>query len=163
MAKTLAERISADLKIRWMIRRDMPEVLEIENEVFPNPDTEQEFRDYLRNRNVIGMVSVVGETKEERGKVVGYMVYELHKSKLIIDNFAVSPWYWRSGVGRRMVEKLKGKLSRERRRRLECFIREGNLDAQLFFKAMGFVAEEIRYGHYGELSEEDAYLFAYEI
>ena len=75
--------------IRWMIRRDMPEVLQTEQESFEFAWTEEDFLRCLRQRNCIGMVAEQGE------KVVGFMIYELHKAKLHILNFAVHPSYRR--------------------------------------------------------------------
>ena len=69
--------------IRWMIRRDMPEVLDIENRSFEFAWTEEDFIRCLRQRNCIGMVA------EHDERVVGFMIYELHKNRLHILNFAV--------------------------------------------------------------------------
>ena len=41
-------------QIRWLIRRDMPEVMEIENRSFEFPWVEDEFLACLRQRNCIG-------------------------------------------------------------------------------------------------------------
>jgi len=71
--------------IRWMIRKDMPEVLEIENSSFEFPWSEDDFIRCLRQRNCIGMVAEHGE------RVVGFMIYELHKTRLHVLNFAVAP------------------------------------------------------------------------
>ena len=70
--------------IRWMIRRDMAEVLAIENASFEFPWFEEDFIRCLRQRNCIGMVA------EHDDQVVGFMIYELHKTLLHILNFAVS-------------------------------------------------------------------------
>jgi len=43
--------------IRWMIRRDMPEVLEIEDRSFEFSWSEEDFIRCLRQRNCIGMVA----------------------------------------------------------------------------------------------------------
>ncbi|MEK6238743.1 MAG: ribosomal-protein-alanine N-acetyltransferase RimI, partial [Planctomycetales bacterium] len=43
--------------IRWMIRRDMPEVLAIENSSFEFPWSEEDFLRSLQQRNCIGMVA----------------------------------------------------------------------------------------------------------
>jgi len=40
--------------IRWMIRRDMPEILEIERQSFEFPWCEEDFVRCLRQRNCIG-------------------------------------------------------------------------------------------------------------
>ncbi len=140
--------------IRWMIRRDMTEVLAIEKACFEFPWDEDAFIRSLRNRNVIGMVCDVNE------RVAGYMIYELHKTRLHIWNFAVHEDCRYRGVGSAMVAKLKSKLSRDRRTRAMLEIRETNVDAQLFFKAMGFRCVSVIREFY-EDTDEDAYLFQY--
>jgi len=140
--------------IRWMIRRDMPEVLGIETGVFEFPWCEEDFIRCLRQRNCIGMVAEYDE------RVVGFMIYELHKNRLHILNFAVHPDFRRRGVGKSMVRKLIGKLSQQRRNRILLEIRETNLDAQLFFRDAGFRAISVLRDFY-EDTTEDAYLMQY--
>jgi len=140
--------------IRWMIRRDMAEVLDIEARSFEFPWTEEDFIRCLRQRNCIGMVAECDE------QVVGFMIYELHKSKLHILNFAVADDYQRRGVGTQMVAKLVGKLSHQRRNRILLEIRETNLAAQLFFRDAGFRATSVLRDFY-EDTTEDAYLMQY--
>ncbi len=140
--------------IRWMIRRDMPEVLDIERESFEFPWFEEDFIRCLRQRNCIGMVAEHGE------RIVGFMIYELHKTRLHILNFAVATGDRHRGVGRQMAEKLTGKLSRGRRTRITLEVRETNLPAQLFFKSTGFRATSVLRAYY-EDSPEDAYLMQF--
>jgi ribosomal-protein-alanine N-acetyltransferase len=137
-----------------MIRRDMAEVLDIERGSFEFPWFEEDFIRCLRQRNCIGMVAEHGE------RVVGFMIYELHKTRLHILNFAVHPQYRRQGVGRQMIEKLLGKLSSQRRVRITLEVRETNLPAQLLFKAAGFRAVTVLRSYY-EDSPEDAYLMQF--
>src|SRR5262249_60695853 len=85
--------------IRWMIRRDMAEVLQAEQQSFDYSWTEEDFLRCLRQRNCIGMVA------EFNDKVVGFMIYELHKTKLHILNFAVAPRFRRMGIAAQMVSK----------------------------------------------------------
>ncbi|MCH2127564.1 MAG: ribosomal protein S18-alanine N-acetyltransferase [Pirellulaceae bacterium] len=141
--------------IRWMIRRDMPEVLEIENSSFEFPWTEDDFIRCLRQRNCIGMVA------EYDGRVVGFMIYELHKTRLHILSFAVHEEFQRNGVGRQMANKLIGKLSPQRRTRILLEVRETNLSAQLFFRNVGFRATTVLKDFYDDTTE-DAYLMSYE-
>lgn len=141
--------------IRWMIRRDMAEVLAIEEACFDwYAWREDDFVRALRQRNVIAMVA----DKEER--VVGFMVYELHKNRLHVLDFAVHPGCQRLGVGRQMIDKLKWKLTEQRRRSITLHVRETNLPAQLFFRAMGFRADSVVRDLYNDC-DEDAYLFQY--
>ena len=151
---TATEKPTIEAHIRWMIRRDMEEVLAIEGTAFEYPWTEEDFVSCLRRRNCIGMVA------ERDDRVLGYMVYELHKTRIHLLNFAVRPSDWGRGIGRQLVRKLKSKLSSQRRTRLSLEIRESNLDAQLFFRAMGFRATSTLRDFYDE-SREDAYLFQY--
>src|SRR3954451_17952276 len=75
--------------IRWMIRRVMPEVMAIEHASSEFPWCEEEFLRVLRHRNCIGIVSEEGE------RVICLIIYELHKAKLDVVNFAVAPEYRR--------------------------------------------------------------------
>lgn len=140
--------------IRWMIRRDMPEVLVIEGHSFEFPWTEEDFIRCLRQRNCIGMVAEYDE------RVVGFMIYELHKNRLHILNFAVHPDFHRRDVGHQMVHKLIGKLSQGRRNRIMLEVRETNLAAQLFFRDAGFRAISVLRDFYDD-TVEDAYLMEY--
>jgi ribosomal-protein-alanine N-acetyltransferase len=75
-------------------------------------------------------------------------------------NFSVCPAEKRSKIGTAMVEKLKSKLSRQRRNRVVLEIRETNLDAQLFFRKQGFLALSVLRDFY-EDTVEDAYLMQF--
>lgn len=140
--------------VRWMIRADMPATLSIENLSFEYSWTEEEFIRCLRQRNGIGLVA------EENDSVVGYVIYELHKNRLHVLNLAVHPDHRKRGVGRAMVDNLKGKLSHDRRNRILLEVRETNLDAQLFWKQMGFRAINVLRDHYVD-TKEDAYLMQF--
>lgn len=154
MSMGRVEKDQSRVHIRWMIRRDMPEVLHIEQQSFEFAWTEEDFLRCLRQRNCIGMVAEHGE------KVVGFMIYELHKSRLHILNFAVHPGWRRSGVGAQMVAKLISKLSSHRRTRISLEVRETNLAAQLFFSRQDFRAVRVLRAFY-EDSGEDAFLMEY--
>ena len=117
MSTSRAQKDQVKVHIRWMIRRDMPEVLHTEQESFEFSWTEEDFLKCLRQRNCIGMVA------EHNEKVIGFMIYELHKTKLHVLNFAVHPSCRRIGIGRQMVSKLIGKLSSHRRTKITLAVR----------------------------------------
>jgi len=140
-----------------MIRRDMPEVLEIERQSFAAPWAEQDFLRCIGQRNCIGMVAEQGE------EVVGFMVYQLHHGKLHLMDLAVHPAHRRWGIGAQMVAKLVSKLSlSHRRKRITLIVAETNLGAQLFFRAQGFRALRVLRGHLND-GAEDAYLMRYRL
>lgn len=142
--------------IRWLIKRDMAEVMAIENACFEFPWTETDFIHCLRQKNCIGHVAEQGE------RVVGYSIYALHKHRVHLLSIAVHPAHRHLGVGREMVDKLVGKLGQKGRTHITTEVRERNLDAQLFFKRMGFEATDILRDYYDD-SEEDAYCFEYRV
>ena len=155
-SRSSSRRPQCDVQIRWMIRRDMPEVLDIERQSFEFAWTEEDFLCCLRQRNCIGMVA------ERQERIVGFMIYELLKSQLHVLNFAVAPWSRRLGVGCQMVEKLVNKLSQQRRQEITLEVRETNLAAQLFFKQQGLAASSVLRGHY-EDTDEDAYVMKFNL
>lgn len=140
--------------IRWMIRRDMAEVLDIERASFEFSWFEDDFIRCLRQRNCFGMVA------EHAERVVGFMIYELHKTRLHILNFAVASDMRRRSIGKKMVETLIGKLSSQRRTHISLDVRETNLAAQVFFRSNGFRATNVLHESY-EDSPEDAYRMRY--
>ena len=152
----MAIRISGEVRvhIRWLVNRDMEEVLDIEQDSFEYPWTSEDYTRCLRSRNCIGMVA------EYHDEVAGYMVYELGKNKIHLLNLATAKRFRRCGVATQMVAKLIGKLSTQRRSKITFEIRETNLQAQLFFRSAGFLATQILKNHYQEM-QEDAYLMQY--
>jgi ribosomal-protein-alanine N-acetyltransferase len=144
----------AGIHVRWMIRRDMPDVLAIEREAFEFPWSEEDFTRSLRQRTCIGMVA------EYADSVVAFMIYELHRTRLHVLNFAVLRSHRRLGIGTQMLRRLIAKLAPERRSRIVLEVRETNLPAQLFFRAAGFRAVTVLRDFYRD-SDEDAYLMQF--
>jgi ribosomal-protein-alanine N-acetyltransferase len=145
-----------DIHVRWMIRSDMPDVLEIERLCFEFPAIEQDFIQQLRQRNCIGMVV------EAKDVILGFMIYELHRDKLELLDFAVLPAAQGKGVGTAMINKLVNKLDPNRRRRVCLNIRDTNLDAHLWFARRGFTATKIIRSPFDDV-DEDAYRFVYRV
>jgi ribosomal-protein-alanine N-acetyltransferase len=108
----------------------------------------------MRQRNCIGMVAEMADS------VVAFMIYELHRSRLHVLNFAVRRSHRRLGIGTQMMEKLTGKLTPERRSRIVLEVRERNLPAQLFFRSLGYRAISVLKDFYQDTTE-DAYLMQY--
>ena len=136
--REMENKEQATINVRWMIRRDMPAVVDIESRSFESAWVEEDFIQCLRNRSCVGMVA---ETEDYR--IVGYMIYELAANRLELVNFAVDVDFRRQGIGSQMLQVLQKKLSRNRRTCLSLVIRESNLAGQLFFKANGFLATNV--------------------
>ena len=144
------------IHIRWMVRRDLPEVLAIDAASFPRPWGERGFLSMPRRLSAIRMVA------ESGGRVVGFYVYELHGAYLHLRRMAVHPDCRRSRVGTQVVAHLAAKLSIGRRTSMRLLVRESNVAAQLFLRANGFEATAINRGHY-EATGDDAYVMEYRV
>lgn len=128
--------------IRWLIKRDFPEVLDIDKNCFKKRWSEQKFTQALRDRYIIGMVVEYGQD------VVGFMIYKLEKNRLFLIRMAVHPKFQKRGLGRAMIEKLKGKLSGNGRNRLTAVSKDDMLSEHLWLKACGFRATQIKDNRY---------------
>lgn len=142
------------IHVRWMILRDMPEVAEIERQSFAECWGERGLREVLRGRNVIGMVADDGR------RVVGYMVYELHRHRIELLRLAVAADRRREGVGERLIGRLKGKLAPFHARRDVASIDvpepEATIEACRFLASQGFASRLVR-----EYVRGDVYRFAF--
>lgn len=145
------------VRVRWMVRRDFREVLDIENLCFDYPWSESDLIESLRQRNCIGAVA-----ESECGLIQGYCIYELFPSYITITSLAVHPDVQGQGIGSGIVNRIKDKLDYGKRVRIKTLVRESNFPAQMFFKSAGFIATEVVKGGYEE-TDEDGYLFQYVI
>ena len=119
---------------------------------------------------------VVQHDLEVRDEPLGVGAQTLHHAASEMARAAHAAWQWWMPsqespftrldfavariVGRQMMAKLMGKLSQQRRSRLLLEVRETNLDAQLFFRSLGFRAVSVLRGFY-EDTPEDAYVMQY--
>lgn len=142
--------------IRWMVRSDMTSVISIASTLEVDRWTEEAFLARLRQRNCIGMII------EDGNEIMGYMVYELHKTKLVVLSLVVGREWRRRGVGSMLVERLVSKLSSHRRRKARGMVRESDLGAQLFARASGFRATKVVHERYDDTGEA-GYQFDYAV
>lgn len=142
------------VEIRWLIRRDLARVIQIDRLMNAEPWGEENFLVFLRQRNCIGMVA---EHRTIDGdKTVGFTIYELLKDKLVVLRLAVDPQHRRTGVGRAMLTRLRSKLALQRRKEIWIEVPEDNLGAHLWLRACGAKCVEIIHS---AACEEDLYRF----
>lgn len=143
------------MKTRWLIRPDMESVLAIEERSFEFPWNKDDFLHHLSQRNCIGIVA-----EDRDGTVIAYAVYELHKQRIELLNFAVHPDHRLRKVGTSLMERLTSKLRPMKRRKLTLNVGERNTAAHLFFRSAGFKATGVLRNHYDHC-DDDAYSFEY--
>lgn len=130
--------MSKETQIRWLIRRDLPAVLEIDAVNDPDPWVEDRWIYHLRQRSMIGMVA---ETVDD--EIVGTMLYELQRDCLRVIKFVVKRGCTGQGIGKLMLDKLMTKLYPGRRERLVFETTLDNQDGLAFLKYHGFLATGI--------------------
>lgn len=131
--------------LRSMIYSDLREVLAIEELSFDNPWTEADFVESLRCRDVRAIVAMMGSANATT-TVGGFVVAWQRRGRAEILNLAVRPSARLHGLGRRLVSAVA--LSRT-----DAVVRETNLPAQKFFRAVGFRAIKIDRDSFRDLGE----------
>ncbi len=181
---------SNNARIRWMEKRDLRDVIAIEeeNSCMSNPIggrwDEDIFIDVLKTENNTAIVAV--RRIDDSDVVVGFCIYELmggkspnrevdpnywsddadpvsmrsEESKIHIHNLVVRKDFENKGVGSDLLGRMKSKIGK-RRKTLELDIRESNLRAQLFLRKHGFKAVSVVRNWYEYPEPEDAYKFSY--
>lgn len=132
--------------LRELERKDLDEVLNIENMRFSSGWTESDFVNALKTKGIIGKVAF-------DGRVFGYIVYSKYGSfdkRFGIRILNIASLTLRIGTGRWMLNNLTNCTKTAR-------IMESNLEGQLFFQAMGFNCAKIEKDFYP--NGEAAYLF----
>ena len=147
---------------RWMIRRDLPEVLAIESASHRFPWSERDIERRLRQRNCIGRVALIphGHASPhdlERCCAIGFALFLLGaRTHIRLLNLAVDPILRRLGVGTALVDHLKAKLDPAYfpGRQLVVWARETELDGLLFLRSQGFQATEVVRNHFSDSGED---------
>jgi GNAT superfamily N-acetyltransferase len=140
------------IDVRWLTRKDMPAIAEINIEASYQL-LEEDICKLLRTRNVVGMVV------ELDCVVVGYMIYALEKGSIDLYHLVVDPVFHGQGLGTALIEKLKTRLGTPQGiTAIYTTVSEYDVQAQVFFRAgKFFCVETIR--NWDE--NGDGYLFEY--
>jgi len=140
--------------IRLMIKKDLPEVLAIEQMCFEFPWPKKDFEISRNLRNCFGFVA------EYKNDIVGFMIYQLQDNQIFLRNIAVAPDCSHYRIGDQMIARLVSKLSPRRLHSVTAEVRETNLVAQKFFRHNEFKVVDILHNYYEE-TDDDTYVFRY--
>lgn len=118
--------------LRWMIRRDVPDVVRFEADS-PGGWDEAKILAFLKPSSNISFVAEAG------GRVVAVCFYQLRADGIRLHRVAVDPGFRLRGVGRALVARLQRTLQPgHRRRTIRAAVGEYALGSQLFLKKCGF-------------------------
>lgn len=141
--------------IRRMTVEDIPAVVEIENQCFSLPWSENSFLDSLAREDTIFLVCV-----DE--VVTGYMGMYLSFDEASVTNVAVAPCCQKRGYGESLVIAAKEEAKEAKIERIFLEVRLSNVPAISLYKKLGFQELGIRKKFY-EHPVEDAYIMGCEL
>ncbi len=126
------QRAQVYARTRWLLRRDMPAVLDIEQRSFTKPWSGEDLCTHLNRRTCIGKVA------EVEGNVVAFCIYDLHNDHLQLVDLAVHPDYRGRGIGEKMIRTLQEKLGvLNHRTHIVALVPESCRNAQPFLAKYG--------------------------
>jgi [ribosomal protein S18]-alanine N-acetyltransferase len=144
------------VRIRWMVHRDLNQVLKIERASY-SPDWRWP-ADAFEAPELNRQVNLVATLDNQ---VAGYIVYLCRAASIEIMNLTVSPQHRRRGIASQLLRRVLSKVKSKHGAIIETIVRESSLPVQLLLQDHGFFAQEILQDYYGELSDEDAYRMEY--
>ena len=148
------------MKIRPMLVKHLGDVENIENSSFDHPWSRDELELARGDRNNISKVALIVPEGSNKSIVAGLLFVEQEEHRLNVLSIAVHPEWRRRGIGTTFLEYLIKLLRRYGRCEIYELVRETNLDAQKFYKSLGFVAQRPKRNVYTE-TNEDAYPMVY--
>jgi ribosomal-protein-alanine N-acetyltransferase len=125
--------MAGDCRIRPAHSADLPRLARLEEECFPDPWSEDGFRELLAATG--GLVLVA---EDNRGEVVGYLAVRRVLDESEILNLAVAPPLRRRGIGRALLEGALEELRLHAISQVYLEVRESNLAAQRLYGGLGF-------------------------
>ncbi|MGH7192034.1 MAG: GNAT family N-acetyltransferase [Candidatus Saccharimonadales bacterium] len=146
------------LNIRWLRRRDLPDVLAIERASFAAPWSEADFDATLRRPYCFGLAAerCQSQRHSQWQSLCGYLLGAVDGKYVHLLNLAVAPDCRRRGIGSRLLSEVTERLSASGRR-LVVVLGERNVPAQLFYRAQGFRAVGVLRDFWNG-TRDDAYL-----
>jgi len=138
-----------NLSLRKAKLRDLPEILKIEKEVFPEPWS---FYSFIFELNYPSNYFVVLEIENE---IIGYMIAGEYEESYHLKNIAIKKEYQGKGYGKFLLNHLIEKAKKENKKFVFLEVRISNERAIKFYEKFGFRRNRILKGYYGY--KEDGY------
>jgi ribosomal-protein-alanine N-acetyltransferase len=158
-----------NLTLRWLMQRDLPKVLQIQEQAPIPAWNQQDFLTVLQSFDTTGWVAEIDD------RIAGFLIYMInsdtecknpaHRSRweganvgkplsITLLNLGVAPRWHRQGLGSSLLYRLCRKL-RHADDCIQAVVPEANLPMQLLLRESGFKAVRIERGYY---DHEDGYL-----
>ena len=136
-----------DLVFEVARRSDLPEILAIEKSSFPAPWSIRLFAQELEAKT--SRLLVVRRVLDTGPQLVGYVCWSFVVGEIHLLNLAVHPEGRRSGIGKRLLERVIDAARAGRAEVVYLEMRETNLVAARLYSSAGFVQVGCRRNYYG--------------
>lgn len=140
--------------VRLMKEEDIPQVEEIEKEIFSQPWSAQGFLDALHNQHTIYL------SAEENGEILGYLGLWKSMEEADITNVAVKSRARRRGVAGLLLQEAKNLARKDGVTALTLEVRSGNVAALCLYEKHGFHSVGVRPGFYDKPKEDAVIMWA---
>lgn len=138
------------LVYRAMTLMDVPEILEIEQEAFSCPWTEEAFRNELINNHFARYMVIVHD-----GRIIGYGGMWVIIDEAHITNIAIRGDYRGKGIGESLLTEMQKLAIYFGAVRMTLEVRASNEVAKGLYRKLGFEEAGVRPGYYSD-NQEDA-------
>lgn len=147
----------AQLIIRPMREEDIPQLVQLEREAFPDQGPGIAFHQELHNR----LASYLVAYRTRDGEALGYagLWFVLDEAHLI--SIAVAEAHRRQGVGHQLLTAALDMAREKAATMMTLEVRVSNTSAQALYEKFGFKRVGVRRGYYTD-NHEDAYLMTVE-
>jgi ribosomal-protein-alanine N-acetyltransferase len=152
------EMSDCEFKIITAAPEHLPQILQIEREVFPDSWSENMMRFYFAEKRAIILTAVQTEEYSDsvavakNGSVLGYLMAFAVAGMCDIDNIAVSETHRRKGIAKALFNELENRLDMDMEYFLE--VRTGNIPAINLYTQLGFHFVRIRKDYYRKPMED---------
>jgi ribosomal-protein-alanine N-acetyltransferase len=146
----LAE-LAGEFLVRAMQPEDIPAVMNIDRDSFPNPWPENTYQYELR-KNPASHLLVI--QSRETAQIVGVAGYWLIIDEAHISTFAVHPAWRKRGVGKVLLTAMLRNAAGSGATSAMLEVRAGNAAAQALYGGFGFRAVGLRKGYYKNNGED---------
>lgn len=147
----------SQMPFRLMLLEDVPEIMEIEKQIYKHPWTEGIFRDCIR-------VGYYGWVYEIDGQIQAYGLISIAANEAHLLNLCVSPAFQGQGLGKKMLQKMMDTADVCDVRSVFLEVRVSNDVAINLYENSGFNQLGVRKDYYpGDNGKEDALVFGKEI
>lgn len=137
-----------EIEIFPMGAEDIPQVVQLENEIFSRPWSEESFWTAMDNPDNLYYVAKCGEG------VVGYVGIWGMPPEGEVCNVAVSPGYRGRHIGKKLMEAGLEQALKKGITRLFLEVRASNTAAKNLYKSLGFQETGVRRGYYHGPAED---------